>query len=260
MTVYTQDDPGFPESVEAVDDLELSVSWHHNIETVPTLIRADTEGNELERIVGWNRDQWQAFTGDIELGLTLPEFRPGCGSLNVDPGRADELLAKFGGTGLSARRVEFAALEDDIEAMYEQTRSRGLGREVKRRITIGTYVLSAGYYDEYYGSAQKARALITADFRAVFERGVDLLFTPTTPGPAFPLGERTDDPVRMYLSDVFTVTANLAGLPAASVPIGRVDGLPVGGQILAPRWEEERILAAASAVEAALPESAGSLA
>jgi len=145
----------------------------------------------------------------------------------------------------------------DIQVMYEETRSRGFGREVKRRLIVGTHVLSAGYYDQYYGAAQKARERITADFRSVFEGGVDVLFTPTAPAPAFPLGERTDDPVQMYLSDVFTVTANLAGVPGVSVPIGRVDGLPVGGQILAPWWEEERMLAVAATLEVALSESDG---
>ena len=139
--------------------------------------------------------------------------------------------------------------------MYEQTRSHGLGREVKRRIMLGTYALSAGYYDEYYGSAQRARALITEDFRRTFDGGVDVLFTPTAPAPAFRLGERTEDPVQMYLSDVFTVTANLAGIPGVSVPIGRVGGLPVGGQVLAPWWEEERMLAVAGAIESTLPAS-----
>lgn len=126
LTVYTQDDPTFPESVEPLDDTDLTVSWHHNIETVPTLIRVGADGTEEERIVGWWRDQWQAFTGNIELGMTLPEFRPGCGSLSVDPSRADELHARFGGTGLKTRRVEFAELEDEFEAMYDRGWSDGL--------------------------------------------------------------------------------------------------------------------------------------
>jgi aspartyl-tRNA(Asn)/glutamyl-tRNA(Gln) amidotransferase subunit A len=138
----------------------------------------------------------------------------------------------------------------DLVSMYEQSRSRGLGREVKRRIMLGTYALSAGYYYQYYGTAQRARLLITEDFRRAFAGGVDVLFTPTSPTPAFALGERTADPIEMYLSDVFTVTANLAGIPGASVPIGRVRGLPVGGQVLAPWWGEERMVAVAGALEA----------
>ena len=114
---------------------------------------------------------------------------------------------------------------------------------------LGTYALSAGYYDRYYGAAQRVRAAIREDFARVFAEGTDVLFTPTTPEPAFRLGERTEDPVRMYLSDVFTVTANLAGIPGLSVPIGTVEDLPVGGQILAPWWGEERMIAAAGVVE-----------
>lgn len=126
LTVYTQDDLTFPESVEATDDLDLTVSWHHEIETVPTLMRVGADGAEQERIVGWSRDQWQAFTGNVELGITLPEHRPGCGSLSVDPARADELAARFTSDGLRARRVEFASLEDDFEAMYDRGWSDGL--------------------------------------------------------------------------------------------------------------------------------------
>lgn len=126
LTVYTQDDLAFPTSVEALDDLDLTMSWHHDIETVPTLIRVGSDGVEQERIVGWSRDQWQAFTGNMELGITLPEFRPGCGSLSVDPSRADELNARLGSSGLQTRRVEFAELEDEFEAMYDRGWSDGL--------------------------------------------------------------------------------------------------------------------------------------
>ena len=114
---------------------------------------------------------------------------------------------------------------------------------------LGTFALAAGYHARYYGSAQRIRDRLTRELRAVFAGGVDVLVTPTTPGPAFRLGERLDDPYRMYLEDVFTVTANLAGLPGASVPIGQVDGLPVGGQLLADRWREPVLIRAAAAVE-----------
>jgi len=126
LTVYTQDDLSFPGSLAALDDLLLEMSWHHEIETVPTLIRVDANGVEEDRIIGWSRDQWQAFTGNMELGITLPEFRPGCGSLNVDPSRADELNARMGGSDLATRRVEFAELEDDFEAMFDRGWSDGL--------------------------------------------------------------------------------------------------------------------------------------
>ena len=139
--------------------------------------------------------------------------------------------------------------------MYESTRSE-FGAEVKRRIMLGTYALSSGYYDAYYGAAQSARQSIRADFESVFASGVDALFTPTTPGPAFALGERTQDPVSMYLSDVFTVTANLAGIPGISVPIGTVDGLPVGAQVLTPWWGEARMVGVAAAIETLVAEGA----
>jgi aspartyl-tRNA(Asn)/glutamyl-tRNA(Gln) amidotransferase subunit A len=139
--------------------------------------------------------------------------------------------------------------------MYEQTRSQGFGPEVTRRILLGTYVLSAGYYDAYYKKAQEVRALIADDFRKVFSSGVHVLFTPTTPTPAFALGTKSD-PYDMYLSDIFTVTANLAGLPAMSLPIGRVDGLPVGGQLIAPHFDERQMFVAAYALERVLGEDA----
>ena len=164
---------------------------------------------------------------------------------------ASSNLSRYDGVRYGARRGE-----GDLVSMYESTRSRGLGAEVKRRIMLGTYALSAGYYDEYYGTAQRARLHIIDDFRRVFYGGADVLFTPTSPTPAFKLGERTSDPVEMYLSDVFTVTANLAGIPGMSLPIGRVRGLPVGGQVLAPWWDEERMLGVAGVIEELLGESA----
>jgi aspartyl-tRNA(Asn)/glutamyl-tRNA(Gln) amidotransferase subunit A len=164
---------------------------------------------------------------------------------------ASSNLSRYDGVRYGVRRSDTDG-EGDLVSMYESTRSHGLGTEVKRRIMLGTYALSAGYYDEYYGTAQRARGLIVEDFRKVFASGVDALFTLTSPTPAFALGERTADPVEMYLSDVFTVTANLAGIPGVSVPIGRVRGLPVGGQVLAPWWREETMLAVAGALEAAL--------
>lgn len=163
------------------------------------------------------------------------------------PAEASSNLSRFDGVRYGVRREA-----DDIGAMNEATRSTGFGTEVKRRIMLGTYALSAGYYDQYYGRAQRARALITRDFRQVFDAGVDALFTPTTPTTAFPIGERIDDPVEMYLSDVFTVTANLAGIPGMSVPIGSLDGLPVGGQILAPWWREDTTVRVGAALEASL--------
>ena len=130
-----------------------------------------------------------------------------------------------------------------------KTRDEGFGSEVKRRIMLGTYVLSAGYYDAYYRKAQQVRTLIKRDFDKAFEK-VDAILTPTTPTPAFSIGEKTQDPLQMYLSDIFTISVNLAGIPAISIPCGFTEGeLPVGLQILGKHFDEERILQAAYAYE-----------
>ncbi|MEM9565894.1 MAG: thioredoxin family protein, partial [Actinomycetota bacterium] len=126
LTVYTQDDPSFPGIEGAVvDDTDLTVSWHHEIETVPTLLRV-RDGVEVERIVGWSREQWRRFTSVDDLGSDLPEMRPGCGSLSVDPSMTDELLARFGGSSLRSRRIEIAALEDEFEAAFDRGWTDGL--------------------------------------------------------------------------------------------------------------------------------------
>jgi aspartyl-tRNA(Asn)/glutamyl-tRNA(Gln) amidotransferase subunit A len=164
----------------------------------------------------------------------------------IAPAEASSNLARFDGV-----RYGLRITGDGLRGMYEATRSQGFGPEVTRRILLGTYVLSAGYYDAYYTKAQEVRGQIVEDFRAAFAGGVDVLFTPTTPTTAFPLGAKAD-PYEMYLSDIFTATANLAGIPAMSVPIGRIDGLPVGGQFLAPHFDEHRMFSAAYALERAL--------
>lgn len=134
---------------------------------------------------------------------------------------------------------------------YEHVRSSGFGDEVKRRIMIGTYALSAGYYDAYYRQAQKVRTLIKNDFEEVFKK-VDCLLTPVAPTPAFTIGAHTDDPVQMYLEDIFTAPINLAGIPGLSLPCGfSKDNLPIGMQILGPQWGEEAILQAGNAYEKA---------
>jgi aspartyl-tRNA(Asn)/glutamyl-tRNA(Gln) amidotransferase subunit A len=161
------------------------------------------------------------------------------------PAEASSNLARFDGARYGLREEG-----DGLRGMYERTRSDGFGPEVTRRILLGTYVLSAGYYDAYYRKAQEVRALIARDFARAFE-DVDVLFTPTTPTPAFPLGS-VSDPYEMYLSDMFTVTASLAGVPAMSVPVGRVDGLPVGGQLIASHFCEAVMFRAAYALERAL--------
>jgi aspartyl-tRNA(Asn)/glutamyl-tRNA(Gln) amidotransferase subunit A len=165
----------------------------------------------------------------------------------IAPAEASSNLARFDGVRYGHRSTDATTLKE----LYSITRSEGFGPEVTRRILLGTYVLSAGYYEAYYKKAQSVRALIARDFSAVFGNGVDALFTPTTPTTAFPIGAVTD-PYEMYLSDIFTVTANLAGVPAMSLPIGRVTGLPVGGQIIAPHFGEATMFKVAYALEAAL--------
>ena len=167
----------------------------------------------------------------------------------IAPAEASSNLARYDGARYGPR---FDG-GPDVRGMYQHTRGEGFGSEVRRRILVGTYVLSSGYYDAYYRKAQQTRALIAQDFRHVFDRGVDLLFTPTAPTPAFRAGEKLADPVAMYLSDSFTVTANLAGLPALSLPIGRLRGLPVGGQFIGQAFLEDEMLEAAYALERVVP-------
>jgi aspartyl-tRNA(Asn)/glutamyl-tRNA(Gln) amidotransferase subunit A len=162
----------------------------------------------------------------------------------IAPAEASSNLARFDGV-----RYGLRIAGDGLTAMYEATRSKGFGAEVTRRILLGTYVLSAGYYDAYYKRAQDVRSLITRDFQRVFASGIDVLFTPTTPTPAFKIGA-VSDPYEMYLNDIFTCTANLSGVPAISVPIGTVGGLPIGGQFIAPHFGETAMFAGAYAVEA----------
>lgn len=163
---------------------------------------------------------------------------------------ASSNLARFDGVRFGIR----PGGSQGIAELYTEARSRGFGPEVKRRILLGTFALSAGFQDAYYGRAQKVRGLLAREFKQLFSSGVDLLFTPTSPTPAFALGERNRDPMEMYLSDVFTVTANLAGLPALSLPVGTVSGLPVGGQLLAPFGEDALLLQGARALEKGLRE------
>jgi aspartyl-tRNA(Asn)/glutamyl-tRNA(Gln) amidotransferase subunit A len=167
----------------------------------------------------------------------------------VAPAEASSNLARYDGVRYGPRAEDAG----DVRSLYRNTRGEGFGPEVRRRILVGTYVLSSGYYDAYYRKAQQARALIAQDFRNAFDRGVDLLFTPTTPTTAFKAGEKLADPVAMYLSDIFVCTANLAGLPAMSLPIGRVKGLPVGGQFIGQAFLEDEMLEAAYALERVVP-------
>ena len=171
----------------------------------------------------------------------------------IAPAEASANLARFDGVRYGQRRI---GPEGDVRSLYRATRGAGFGPEVRRRILVGTYVLSAGYYDAYYRKAQRVRSLIAADFAAVFASGIDLLLTPTTPTTAFRAGEKTSDPVAMYLADIFVSAVNLAGLPALSLPVGRSEGLPVGAQLIAPPMGDERMLQAAAALEGVVPATA----
>src|SRR5690606_39984984 len=158
----------------------------------------------------------------------------------VAPAEASSNLSRFDGVRFGHR----ADNPKDLTDLYCRSRGEGFGAEVKRRMMAGAYVLSAGYYDAYYLRAQKVRELISRDFREAFGK-VDVIAGPTTPTPAFALGEKTEDPITMYLNDIYTIGANLAGLPGISVPCGRVGGLPVGLHLVGPHFGEETLLAAA---------------
>jgi aspartyl-tRNA(Asn)/glutamyl-tRNA(Gln) amidotransferase subunit A len=164
----------------------------------------------------------------------------------IAPAEASSNLARYDGV-----RYGYRANGRDLLSMYTRTREEGFGAEVKRRVLIGTYALSSGYYDAYYGRAQKVRTLIAGDFAQAWER-FDFVVTPTAPGVAFELGAKTADPLAMYLNDYCTVPMSLAGIPAVSIPNGLSEGLPVGFQIAGPAFSESRILDAAHALEQAI--------
>ncbi|TML83453.1 MAG: Asp-tRNA(Asn)/Glu-tRNA(Gln) amidotransferase subunit GatA [Actinobacteria bacterium] len=185
--------------------------------------------------------------GGVVEEVGLPHSPHGIAAYYVlAPAEASANLARYDGVRYGPRKGN-----GDLLSLYEETRAAGFGAEVKRRIMLGTYALSSGYYEAYYGRAQRVRTKIADDFRAAFER-VDLILTPTSPTVAFKLGERTADPLAMYLSDYCTVPMPLAGVPAISIPGGLSDGLPVGIQLAGPAFSENRILDAAYALEQAI--------
>ncbi|MBN1319955.1 MAG: Asp-tRNA(Asn)/Glu-tRNA(Gln) amidotransferase subunit GatA, partial [Thermoleophilia bacterium] len=180
--------------------------------------------------------------------VSLPSVERGIAAYYlIAPSEASSNLARFDGVRYGHRTAQ----SEDLYEMYVRTRSEGFGPEVKRRIMIGTYALSAGYYDAYYAQAQRTRTLIIQDFARAFER-FDFLISPTSPTVAFKIGERTADPLAMYLSDLCTVPVSLAALPGISIPAGFSTGLPVGLQIIGPHFSERRLLDAAYAVEQSL--------
>lgn len=199
----------------------------------------------LEQVVAKLRE-----AGSVVRPIKLPHTHYGVATYYIlATAEASSNLSRFDGVRYGLRREVPGG---DLADLYSRSRSAGFGDEVKRRILLGTYVLSAGYYDAYYGKAQKVRTLIRRDFDAAFS-GVDVILAPTSPSPAFKLGERTSDPLSMYLADVYTLPASLAGIAGISVPAGTVDAggavLPVGVQILAPALGEETLFRAAAGIE-----------
>ncbi len=214
---------------------------------VPREYRADGMPAEIERL--WRQGlDWLAGQGATIVDVSLPHTKYGLATYYiVAPAECSSNLARYDGVRFGQR----AAGGHDLIELYERSRAEGFGPEVKRRILIGTYVLSAGYYDAYYLRAQKVRALILRDFTDAF-RDVDALLTPTAPSAAFAQGQNMDDPIKMYLNDVFTVPASMAGVPGLSVPAGLdANGLPLGLQVIARPFDEETLFAVGAAIERA---------
>lgn len=217
---------------------------------IPREYRMDGMPDEIEAL--WTTGQEMLRDAGAEMvDITLPHTKYALPAYYViAPAEASSNLARYDGVRFG-HRAKMAA-GDGITEMYEKTRAEGFGPEVQRRVMIGTYVLSAGFYDAYYNRARKVRALIKRDFDEVFATGIDAILTPATPSAAFELGQTFDDPVQMYLNDVFTVTVNLAGLPGIAVPTG-VDkqGLPLALQLIGRPWEEGDLLNTAYSLERA---------
>ena len=214
---------------------------------IPKEYRIDGAPAEINAL--WTKGaEWMKAQGAEIVEVSLPHTKYALPTYYiVAPAECSSNLARYDGVRFGHR----ATGARDITDLYEKSRGEGFGAEVQRRILIGTYVLSAGYYDAYYARAQKLRTMIKRDFDQAFEK-CDVLLTPTTPGPAFAVGAKTTDPLEMYLQDVFTVTVNLAGLPGISVPAGLTEnGLPLGLQLIGKAFDEATLLRAAYAVETA---------
>ncbi|WP_201832300.1 Asp-tRNA(Asn)/Glu-tRNA(Gln) amidotransferase subunit GatA [Microvirga zambiensis] len=213
---------------------------------IPKEYRVDGMSPEIEQL--WHQGaEWLRAAGAEVVEVSLPHTKYALPAYYiVAPAEASSNLARYDG-------VRYGLRENgkDIVDLYEKTRAAGFGREVKRRIMIGTYVLSAGYYDAYYVRAQKLRTLIKRDFEEVYAQGVHAILTPATPSAAFGIGEKgSGDPVEMYLNDIFTVTVNMAGLPGIAVPAGLdSQGLPLGLQLIGRAFDEETLFATAQAIE-----------
>ena len=213
---------------------------------IPREYRIEGAPDEIEALwqqgIGWLKD-----AGAEPVDITLPHTKYALPTYYiVGPAEASSNLARYDGV-----RYGLRVPGETLDEMYENTRGQGFGAEVRRRVLIGTYALSAGYYDAYYVKAQKVRTLIAHDFKTAFET-VDLILTPTAPSAAFVIGEKMDDPIAMYLNDIFTVPASLAGLPGISVPAGlNPEGLPLGLHLIGRPFDEETVLRAAEALETA---------
>ena len=217
---------------------------------IPREYRMDGMPEEIEALWAEGRKMLED-AGAVMKDISLPHTKYALPAYYViAPAEASSNLARYDGVRYGHRAK--LSQGDGITEMYEKTRAEGFGPEVQRRVMIGTYVLSAGFYDAYYNRARKVRTLIKKDFEDVFAQGVDAILTPATPSAAFELGKEISDPVEMYLNDVFTVTVNLAGLPGIAVPAG-VDkqGLPLGLQLIGRPWEEGDLLNTAYALEQA---------
>jgi aspartyl-tRNA(Asn)/glutamyl-tRNA(Gln) amidotransferase subunit A len=213
---------------------------------IPKEYRIDGMHKEIEAL--WQRGiDWLKAAGATTVEISLPHTQYALAVYYIiAPAEASSNLARYDGVRFGLR-----VPGETLDEMYENTRAAGFGAEVRRRILIGTYVLSAGYYDAYYLKAQKVRALIARDFDQAFKQ-CDAILTPTAPSAAFAIGEKMDDPIAMYLNDVFTVPVNLAGLPGLSVPAGLSgDGLPLGLQVIGKAFDEAMVLRVGSALESA---------
>ncbi|MGR3714901.1 MAG: Asp-tRNA(Asn)/Glu-tRNA(Gln) amidotransferase subunit GatA [Shimia sp.] len=218
---------------------------------IPAEYRMDGMPAEIEKLWAEGTEMLKAAGAEI-VDISLPHTKYALPAYYViAPAEASSNLARYDGVRYGHRATIGAG--DGITEMYEKTRAEGFGHEVQRRVMVGTYVLSAGFYDAYYNRARRVRTLIKQDFENVFAQGIDAILTPATPSAAFGLGEMTDaDPIQMYLNDVFTVTVNLAGLPGISVPTGMdTQGLPLGLQLIGRPWEEGDLLNTAYALEQA---------
>ena len=219
---------------------------------IPRSLFGDGLDEDVRRSIDQSIENLRSLGAEI-VDVELPHAKYGIAVYYIiATAEASSNLARYDGVRYGFRAED----ADELRKMYFKTREEGFGEEVKRRIMLGTYVLSSGYYDAYYSKAQKVRSLIKLDYRSAFEK-CDMILTPTSPSVAFKIGERSDDPLAMYLSDIYTVSANLAGVPAISVPCGMSsEGLPIGLQLVGNFWQESQLIGAADQYSIAFPLSA----